>query len=136
MNCQEARLEIAGSTGNEELVEHLDSCPACARLQRELLLMEGELRFGSEVLLAQHGETGVTLTEARVVADTEKDGRPVVQLQKLDGRPVVSGDSGGGVWFNGRLAATIWTTIMMENTTTGVRRPTDMSVAAIFQPMP
>ena len=56
-----------------------------------------------------------------------------MRLQSLDGQAVVGGDSGGGVWVNGRFAAAMWTTVMMENRGTGVQRATDVSIAAVFQ---
>jgi len=36
------------------------------------------------------------------------------------------------VWVNGRFAATIWTTVMIENTANGKQRATDLSVAAVY----
>jgi hypothetical protein len=35
-------------------------------------------------------------------------GIPVIWLVTLDGLPIVKGDSGGGVWFDGRLVANLW----------------------------
>lgn len=94
------------------------------------------LTIGDNVLLAQRAGGRVVVTEASVVAQSEKQGRPVIRLQSADGQTVIGGDSGGGVWVNGRLAATIWATVMMENATTGRRRATDLSVAAIYAPIP
>lgn len=88
--------------------------------------------MNGEALLVQRAGDRVTLTEARVVAQDEKQGVPVVRLRSADGETVVGGDSGGGVWVNGRLAAIMWTTVMMENRTTGEQRATDLSVAAVF----
>ncbi len=90
------------------------------------------LNIDDNVLLTQRVDGRVVLTEASVVAQTEKQGQPVLRLQSAAGQTVTGGDSGGGVWLNGRLAATMWTTVMMENPTTGVRQATDLSVAAIY----
>lgn len=93
------------------------------------------LNHGNGVLLAQQTGGKVVLTEASVVAQSEKQGRPVVRLQSAAGQTVVGGDSGGGVWLNGRLVATMWMTVMMESPSTGERQATDLSVAAIFNNM-
>lgn len=94
------------------------------------------IQIGDEVLLSQRAGDRVVLTEASVVAQDEKQGRPAVRLRSANGETVVGGDSGGGVWANGSLAATMWTTVMMENTTTGEQRATDMSVAAVYAALP
>jgi len=99
-------------------------------------LQTNALKIDDSVLLAQRAGNRIVLTEATVVAQSEKQARPAVRLQTANGQAVVGGDSGGGVWVNGRLAATMWTTIMMENTESGERRSTDISVAAVFSHMP
>lgn len=91
---------------------------------------------GDSVLVAQRAGNRVVVTAASVVAQREKQGRPVVRLQSAEGRSIVGGDSGGGVWVNGRFAATMWTTVMMENATTGQQRATDLSVAAVYTALP
>lgn len=87
---------------------------------------------GDSVLLTQRAGGRIVLTEASVVAQSEKRGRPVVRLQCDDGQTVVGGDSGGGVWLNGRLVATMWTTVMTEDTVSSKLRPTGLSVAALY----
>jgi len=89
------------------------------------------LTTGDSVFLAQQSGDQVIVTEARVIAQSEKQGLPVVRLQSEEGQ-VVGGDSGGGVWLNGRLAGTMWATVMIENSITGERRITDLSVAAVL----
>ena len=66
-------------------------------------------------------------------SQAQKQGRPAVQLQSVDGQAIVGGDSGGGVWLDGQLTAVMWTTVMMENSQTGAQRTTDMSIAAVYQ---
>jgi hypothetical protein len=100
------------------------------------ILPANALAIEDGVLLAQRAGDRVMLTEASVIAQSEKQGVPVVRLQSQDGQVVVSGDSGGGVWVNGRLAATMWTTIMMESPLTGERQATDMSIAAVYAAIP
>lgn len=99
-------------------------------------LQTNTLKIGDSVLLAQRADNRIVLTAATVVAQSEKQARLAVRLQTADGQTVAGGDSGGGVWANGRLVATMWTTIMLENTESGERRATDSSVAAVFSHMP
>ena len=70
----------------------------------------------------------VEIKEARL-----KEG---LDVWRLEGQTVISGDSGGGVWQNGRLAATTWTTVMMENQDSGARQATELSVAFVLEPLP
>lgn len=93
-------------------------------------LQTNALSRGDSVLLVQRAGGRVVLKEASVVAQSEKQGRPVVRLQCDDGQTVVGGDSGGGVWLNGRLVGTMWTTVMMEDS--GKLQPTGLSVAALY----
>lgn len=99
-------------------------------------LKTNDLRIGDSVILVQRDGNRIVLTEANVVAQSDRQARLVVRLQSADGQVVVGGDSGGGVWANGRLAATMWTTVMMENVESGERRATDVSVAAVFDHLP
>jgi hypothetical protein len=64
---------------------------------------------------------------------------PVYSLRSLDGQPLHPGDSGGGVWHNGKLVANTWTVLTTYETidTAGTVAPdsetlTDLSKAAIF----
>ena len=91
------------------------------------------MQTGDRGFVAQRAGGRITVSEVSVIAQAEKQGRPVVHLRSVDGQAVVGGDSGGGVWVNGRFTAAMWTTVMMENRATGVQRATDMSVAAVYQ---
>lgn len=42
---------------------------------------------------------------------------PVVSLHSLDGQSLHPGDSGGGVWYNGKLIANTWTVVTNVSTT-------------------
>ncbi len=64
------------------------------------------------------------------------DVRNGVAVWRLQGQAVVSGDSGGGVWANGRLAAITWTAVMIENGQNAERQATDVSVAAVLESLP
>ena len=39
---------------------------------------------------------------------------------------------GRGIWLDGKLAGNMWTTIMMENISTGAHRATTSSIAALY----
>ncbi|MEM7117723.1 MAG: hypothetical protein AAF614_35155 [Chloroflexota bacterium] len=60
-------------------------------------------------------------------------GIPILTLRSLDGSSIEPGDSGGGVWLNGRLVGNMWMTIRAEsnNWLSGtVIKSTDQSQAA------
>lgn len=86
-----------------------------------------------ELLLVHRQEGQVVVSSVQMVKTGLKDG---VAVWRLQGRAVENGDSGGGVWVNGHLAATMWTTVMMENPVTGERQATDLSVAAVLNSTP
>jgi hypothetical protein len=98
----------------------------------------GSVYPGQDALVVQRAAdgAGVDITAANVVKTSEKRGQPVARLQSENGRQVVGGDSGGGVWVNGRLAANLWTAVVLENTTTGEQRATDLSIAAVYNGTP
>lgn len=84
-------------------------------------------------------QPGYEVVVARVTAVTEREGIPAYLLQTVDGTPVVPGDSGGGVWFEGQLVGNLWRNQAVETvpTTGGAetmmsQTVTDMSVAAAF----
>jgi hypothetical protein len=94
-----------------------------------------ELGPGSIVLVAQRqrgDSVGVAVLRAEIERSDRRLGRPVYRLRSLSGQPIIGGDSGGSVWHEGELVANMWTTIMMENISTGALRPTDVSIVAVF----
>jgi hypothetical protein len=54
----------------------------------------------------------VGILNAEVVAHDLFKGLAILQLRSLDGQPLMPGDSGGGVWFQGALVANTWTTLV------------------------
>jgi hypothetical protein len=54
----------------------------------------------------------VDVLNAKVVAHDLFKGLAITQLRSLDGQPLMQGDSGGGVWFQGELVANTWTTLV------------------------
>jgi hypothetical protein len=60
--------------------------------------------------------------------------RPVYTLRSVDGQSILPGDSGGGIWLDGRLQGNMWTTVMIRQILAdGTVRDvaTDSCVAAI-----
>ena len=54
----------------------------------------------------------VEVLNAEVVAHDLFKGLAILQLRILDGQPLMHGDSGGGVWFQGELVANTWTSLV------------------------
>lgn len=52
----------------------------------------------------------VSLMPARVVEVIEMEGKAAFKLQSLDGGVILPGDSGGGIWLDGRLVGNMWLT--------------------------
>jgi hypothetical protein len=74
---------------------------------------------GSVVHLARRPEENrdqVDLLAAVVESTDTKAGRPILTLRSLEGESVIRGDSGGGVWLNGKLTGNLWTAITVETT--------------------
>jgi len=66
---------------------------------------------GGRVLLVHQkdSETGSLVVSEAVLDDsTTYKQLPAFKLHTLDGQPIVSGDSGGGVWLKGKLVANMW----------------------------
>jgi hypothetical protein len=94
-----------------------------------------ELVSGGTVLVTyrQHDDKGgISIVEAAVQRVEERKGKTVVRLQSRNERSIVGGDSGGGVWFEGTLSGNTWNTIMVESLSTGARRQTSFSIAALY----
>lgn len=92
-----------------------------------------ELVIGDLVQVVQRSGLGVVaLMQARVERTDQKAGRGVLKLRIVSGQPLDGGDSGGGVWYRGKLLGNVWTTVIMKDVDTGAEYPTDMGVAALF----
>lgn len=82
----------------------------------------------------------VEITDAIVVEVSTLRDVPVYTLRNLNGQPLHPGDSGGGVWYKGKLVANTWTVLTNVSTTVSVTDTvistsetlTDLSHAAIF----
>jgi hypothetical protein len=56
------------------------------------------------------GRRQVSLMSARIVEMMEMDGKAALKLQSLDGQVILPGDSGGGIWLDGKLVGNMWLT--------------------------
>ena len=52
----------------------------------------------------------VDVLDAEVVSVDPYEGLPVFRLRTPDGQPMLPGDSGGGVWLDGKLVGNLWAT--------------------------
>jgi hypothetical protein len=121
----------------KELVGSLSSCGA------KLGDSEG-VESGDSVWVVYH-QTGnrseIGLLEAKVESIGEYKGLPIFVLRSLDGLPIVGGDSGGGIWQDGRLVGNMWATVTQPAATNAsgssaknqsVPQATDISFAALL----
>jgi hypothetical protein len=46
----------------------------------------------------------------------EDAGKPILILSSSNGQQIIKGDSGGGVWVNGRLVGNLWKVVKVETT--------------------
>jgi hypothetical protein len=105
------------------------------RLEAAQIGEQDQVKAGDEVQIA-HRQPGkrdkVEMIAAKVEAVIEYKGLPAYQLRSLDGQPVLVGDSGGGMWFEGELVGNLWATLTVPQT--GSQEPvvTDTSYAAIY----
>lgn len=71
--------------------------------------------------------------EAVVVSKYKQHGGlPTLELTSVSGKIIVAGNSGGGVWADGKLVANMWSTLLMQSTDTGEITSTDQSRAALL----
>jgi len=57
---------------------------------------------------ALDGNSSVALLTAEMVDLTEYKGLAVFKVRSLNGQPIISGDSGGGMWHDGLLVGNMW----------------------------
>jgi hypothetical protein len=106
-----------------------------SRLVLALAAPTSTVKLEDHVLIVRHqpgNEAVLQLTEAVVESLDLRMGQPAFRLRNLDGEPITGGDSGGGIWHNGKLVGNMWKTIMLENSKTSALRPSNYSLAAIF----
>jgi hypothetical protein len=96
-----------------------------------------DVRHGDVLLVAvrqTERRDRVDTVEAKVdILDVEAS-FPVITLRSLDGKPIHSGDSGGGVWLNGELVGNLWSRLLFQvvsTTTVEDAVESDVMVAAV-----
>ena len=100
------------------------------------------LKVGDTVQVAYRekpNRTTVAVLDATVQAVSKFEGLPIYELRSLDGQALQPGDSGGGVWYNGKLVANNWAVVKASTpkVTSGKNSTvqkilTDQSYAAIL----
>jgi hypothetical protein len=99
----------------------------------DYLVERPSLGFGTPVQVAFRDLQGnVAKAEATIAGADQKGSRDVIRLKLEGGKYLDWGDSGGGIWYQGKLLANTWTAIIGVNGESGARYATDMSVAAVF----
>ena len=66
---------------------------------------------GQNLIIVRQGRNGsqaVELLAVNVEAVGERWGQLVYELRSADGGDIMPGDSGGGLWFEGRLVGNMW----------------------------
>lgn len=104
----------------------------------------GRVESGDSVWVVYH-QTGnrseIGLLEAQVESIGDYKGLPIFALRSLDGLPIVSGDSGGGIWQDGQLVGNMWATVTKPAASNAsgssaqnqaVPQATDISYAALL----
>ncbi len=91
------------------------NAPAGLPFKQLAFLNQDELNPGTVVTVVRHQKDGngriiIATMPATVTAVEEREKRPIYVLRSLDGQAIVQGDSGGGVWWNGRLVGNTWAT--------------------------
>ena len=101
-----------------------------------------QLKIGDTVQVAHHSQPNrdqVEILDAVVEEISVSKDAPVYTLRSLNGQSLQPGDSGGGVWHNGKLVANTWTVTTKYTVVDAVgtvdpasETMTDRSNAAIF----
>jgi len=104
--------------------------PTTAPLTPAPLGSSNGLQLGQTVAISyrigeHRDQVGILL--AKVEGIERQQGLPAVVLRSLDGTPILTGDSGGGIWLNGELVATMWATELDPQSGSH----TDTSIAAL-----
>jgi hypothetical protein len=95
----------------------------------DLAVENGRVITKGQLLLAHRQDGQVAVSPVHMATVGVKDG---VVVWRLQGQVVVNGDSGGGVWGDGRLLAVMWTAVMLEDGVGQERQETEGSVAAVW----
>jgi hypothetical protein len=119
------------------------TAPAELPLDQATFLNQGVVQPGNVVTVARRhqepdGRIIIETMPATITAVEQRQERPIYILRSLDGQAIVHGDSGGGVWWNGRLIGNTWGTEMLTGWRLGNwsinadATTTDISITAQF----
>lgn len=118
------------------------TAPAELPLDQAAFLTHEKIQPGNVVTVARQqkntdGPITIETMPATIIAIDQYEARPIYILHSLDGQPIVQGDSGGGVWWHGRLIGNIWATEMVTGWRLGywsikANDTTDTSLTAQF----
>jgi hypothetical protein len=90
----------------------------------------------NDVLLMAYRQpaAGDTISVEAVVVSrqTRHGGLTTLELTSPSGQIVLTGNSGGGVWADGKVVANMWSTLLKQATDTGEITSTDQSRAALL----
>ena len=89
-------------------------------------LNDGEMLWGVHQVSAE--TRGLRLMQHTITSQALISGSPAMQLRNVDGLPTIHGDSGGGLFFEGRFIGNMWSTCL----TASDRSPTALSIAALY----
>lgn len=119
--ANELLLEVSGEAFRQS-IRYQDGGTTILSAPSELLNQLTPVELGDSdsvnrkeiVLLAyRHPQSGTISVAAMVVKKLDVfNNRPVFQMTRLNGEHVVPGNSGGGLFWNGRLIGNMWTTTM------------------------
>jgi len=113
----------------EQITAHLTAVPVAKN---------GSFQNGQSLLIAfwqPDADEKITVEPVSVEMVETYEGQPAVKLSSLNGKIVVHGNSGGGVFANGQLVANMWQTIVQQHLvngeSTGETSTTNLSRAAV-----
>jgi hypothetical protein len=90
-------------------------------------------RRDTVLIVYRHSDgTDKLSVQAMTVTETkDADGTRIFEMRSQDGKIVTTGNSGGGVWQDGRLVGNMWSTVLEQQTDgSGETVPTNLSLAA------
>ena len=115
-------LEMAGSELLPLILFH-DSGTFILKAPKELgdrTMVTADMGFfktlnpGDIVHVVHHSprhEGQISIMPAEIIGHERFNGVPMLSLRSLNGQSIEPGDSGGGIWVNGRLAGNMWMTM-------------------------
>jgi hypothetical protein len=119
MNHSEARLQIGAdpSAIPPELAEHLAGCPECSQFQREMAVLDGQIRLAFEL-----GPLGAIAAERAIAADADSELQTLASVSSISDASRARRPKRTSVWSGWALAASVAVASMLA---VWLLRPTD-----------